>query len=64
MINITFDFKKRIGRWEFRATARSSNSPMGRFGGGWQWKVGVQWGGSTIIFSLLIMEIIIRKAKK
>lgn len=33
---------------------------MGRFGGGWDWKLGVQWGGSTVIWSLLVLEISIR----
>ena len=33
------------------------NSLWGRFGGGWQWKIGVQAGGSTIIFSLLTFSL-------
>ena len=31
---------------------------MGRFGGGWNWKLGFQAGGKTIIFSLLICSLI------
>lgn len=30
---------------------------VGRFGGGWNWKVGVQWGGHTVLVSLLVIEI-------
>ena len=38
---------------------RSADSPMGRFGGGWQWNVGVQVGGRTVILNLLVAELII-----
>lgn len=38
---------------------RSRNSFLGRFGGGWNWKLGIQIGGATMIISLLILEIII-----
>lgn len=44
---------------------RSSKAPCGRFGGGWQWKVGVQAGGSrdrgTVLVSLLVAELTIRR---
>lgn len=30
---------------------------MGRFGGGWQYKLGIQWGGSTVIVDLLVGTI-------
>ena len=36
---------------------RSRKNPMGRFGGGWQWKIGVQIGGRTTIVSMLICEL-------
>lgn len=36
---------------------RSSKAFMGRFGGGWNWKLGFQAGGSSIIFNLLIFDI-------
>lgn len=29
----------------------------GRFGGGWNWKLGFQYGYSTLIISLLICEL-------
>lgn len=47
-------------------TAKLSHRPptsrMGRFGGGWQWKVGVQAGRlsrkrGTVIVSLLVAEL-------
>ena len=31
---------------------------MGRFGGGWQWKLGFQIGGRTLIVSLLVADLI------
>jgi hypothetical protein len=30
---------------------------MGRFGGGWNWEVGFQAGGKTIILNLLIFTL-------
>lgn len=36
---------------------RSKKSFMGRFGGGWNWKVGIDAGGTTVIFNLLIFYI-------
>jgi len=40
---------------------KKSSSLMGRFGGGWNWKLGVQSGGSTVIFNFLVFSITIRK---
>ena len=54
-------FSKRLGSMVIRFSYRSSNSIMGRFGGGWNWKLGFQCGGSTVLVSLLIVEIIISK---
>lgn len=35
----------------------------GRFGGGWQYKLGFQIGGTTVILNLLVATLSIRKAK-
>lgn len=37
---------------------------MGRFGGGWNWKLGVNIGGSTVVFNLLYGMISISKPRK
>lgn len=55
-----------IKRWEiagFRIkwSIRPRNSFPGRFGAGWNWKVGVQAGGGTVLFSLLIAELMIER---
>lgn len=50
-----------FGKWNIRYSHRSKNNFWGRFGGGWNWKLGIQIGGSTIIMSLLIAEITIWK---
>ena len=34
-----------------------ANSLLGRFGGGWNWKLGFQIGYKTLLISLLICEI-------
>lgn len=54
------------GRLAVAFSARSSDGWMGRFGGGWNWKLGVQIGGGTALFSLLIAElsVTVHKAKK
>lgn len=47
----------RLGRLEVRFKWRSPDRPFGRFGGGWQWKLGVQAGGRTVIISLLVCSV-------
>ena len=44
MIKISYSHKKSTELW-------------GRFGGGWNWKLGFQIGGNTLLISLLIYEI-------
>lgn len=41
-----------------------SSSPMGRFGGGFQWEVGFQLGGRTLIINLLVASIRITRPKR
>lgn len=36
----------------------------GRFGGGWNWKLGFQAGGKTVILNLLVFSIIIEFGRK
>jgi len=38
---------------------RSSKNRAGRFGGGWQWKVGFQSCSTSVIFNLLICNVAI-----
>lgn len=60
-----FVFKKKFENnyFKIRFEMRSKNNLMGRFGGGWNWKLGVQIGGSTIIISLLVAELIISRKR-
>jgi len=45
-----------IGNFEIQS--RSGGSDLwGRFGGGWNWKVGIQVGGSSVIITLLTFSI-------
>lgn len=60
-INKSFDIKLLKLKGNF--TIRSKTNSWGRFGGGWNWKLGFQAGGSTIIISLLIAELRINKYK-
>jgi hypothetical protein len=51
-----------LGGLTVRPCTKPSNSYMGRFGGGWQWKLGFQCGNFTreygfeAIVSLLVFE--------
>ena len=45
-------------------TRKSRNAPMGRFGGGWNWNLGFQAGGRTVIINLLTVNIRIERKKK
>ena len=46
-----------VGRLHVKVEWRSSRNLMGRFGGGWNWEVGIQVGGSTLIVNLLIASV-------
>lgn len=61
--------RKKITFWrlEIRFVWKSKKNLHGRFGGGWNWKLGFQSAGKTIIFSLLICAItfhVIEKRQK
>lgn len=46
-----------IGRIEITFLWRS-RKVLGRFGGGWNWNLGFQAGGNTLILNLLVFSII------
>jgi len=46
-----------INRLEIQFEWRSKNNLWGRFGGGWNWKLGIQIGSTTIILSLLVFSL-------
>lgn len=50
-----------IGNCKITFHWQSKNNMWGRFGGGWNWKLGFQAGGSTLIISLLIFDVTFRK---
>ena len=65
MNSIAYDIDK---HWKFRQYAitfqiRSKNNLWGRFGGGWDYEIGVQWGASSVIFNLLIGYLRIDRRK-
>ena len=52
--------RKLLDRDDLRVTYHyHSRRPFGRFGGGWQWKVGIQATGSLrcVIISLLVASV-------
>jgi len=63
MIKYERQWERTIGRYRIRYAHRSKDSHMGRFGGGWQWKVGAQWGKTSVIFNLLVATLRISREK-
>jgi len=53
-IKLPFNYKARFQQ-------KSKNDAWGRFGGGWNWKVGAQCGGTTLIIDVFVMSIRIGK---
>ncbi len=49
--------KRRIGRLKLGFEWRSAKNLWGRFGGGWNWKLGFQSGGKSIILYFLVFSI-------
>ncbi|MBM9615247.1 hypothetical protein JWJ90_13255 [Desulfobulbus rhabdoformis] len=52
-----FNKKTTIGRLGITAEMRSKDNDWGRFGGGWNWHVGIQSGGNTVMVFLLVMSL-------
>lgn len=51
-----------IKHWKFARLKvkfewRSKKNLWGRFGGGWNWKIGVQIGGSSLILDILTFSL-------
>ena len=47
----------RIGRLTIRYERRKKKEAWGRFGGGWNWRLGFSAGGKTIIVDLLVSSL-------
>ena len=52
-----------LGAWKFTLSQKSKTDFMGRFGGGWNWNLGFQLGGSTLIINYLVGTLRISKRK-
>lgn len=52
-----FEKRLQIGRIKIKFSCLGRDAFMGRFGGGWQWKVGFQAGGRCLLISLLVAEL-------
>jgi hypothetical protein len=46
--------ERRVGRVKFVFNWRATPGPWGRFGGGWNWAIGFEAGGSTVMLHLLV----------
>lgn len=53
----------KFNRWKIQYSCRLKSNLWGRFGGGWNWKLGFMAGGSTLVISLLVAEITISRLK-
>ena len=47
----------RLWRLEVRYERRFKSNLWGRFGGGWNWKLGIQAGRRTVIVNLLVSSL-------
>ena len=52
-----------LGPLEIVISWKPGNAFLGRFGGGWNWKLGIQGSGSSWIISLLVLSVWIRRKK-
>lgn len=57
----TYAFNKNLywGKLRINANARRNNGAMGRFGAGWNYKLGITVGGNTWMFDLVLMSVLI-----
>jgi hypothetical protein len=55
------DKRIKIGKYNIHIEWKTSVNLWGRFGGGWNWKIGIMWSKYTVIFNLLVMSIRINK---
>lgn len=58
-----WEMRIRLDSWPWQQPPRRGIFG-GRFGGGWNWKLGLQAGGRTLIIYLLWGAIIIDREKK
>jgi hypothetical protein len=49
--------KWRVGRLNIQYHWRSKKNFMGRFGGGWNWELGFQASGRTVILNCLVFTL-------
>lgn len=61
---IGLELELSICRFKIEFEFKSSKNLCGRFGGGWNWKLGFQLGGKTLILNFLIFSISFSWIKK
>ena len=54
MWNVNYLYRKTL---QITIEQRRKSSPMGRFGGGWNWELGLLIGNSDLIINLLVLSI-------
>jgi hypothetical protein len=52
-----FNLRNKSEKFEVAFSCRKASNFWGRFGGGWQLKLGIQASKSTVIISLLVAEL-------
>lgn len=64
VIPAPFIKKFRLGNWNVRYEHKSNKEFWGRFGGGWNWSLGIKFSPSTIVIDLLVSSLIFNRIKK
>lgn len=60
---LKIDRSFQIWNLRFRFSWRSAKNLWGRFGGGWNWKLGFTAGSTTVVVHLLIAEVSVSYVK-
>ncbi len=60
-VSTRIDKRFKIGRFNIHIEWKTSSNLLGRFGGGWNWKIGIMFSKTTVIINLLVMSIRINK---
>ena len=52
-----WEFENAFGRYKFKIAWKSKSNITGRFGGGWNWELGIRWGSNDVIINLLVLSL-------
>jgi len=54
----------KLGNLQFSFHWGDKKSMWGRFGGGWQWALGFEFSGQTLLLNCLVFSLVVSKQRK